>query len=142
MKIKDILFYNTAPNAGLLILRLGIGVMFMMHGYPKITGGSPVWEFLGSQMSLIGLGFAPVFWGFMAALAEFVGGFFLILGLFTRPVAFGMFFTMLIAALMHLSMGDGIKGSAHAIELGIVFIAFMFAGAGKYSLDALFFRKK
>ena len=141
MKIKNMLFYKSAPNFGLLILRIGIGIMFMMHGYPKITGGAPVWEFLGSQMSHIGIGFAPVFWGFLAAMAEFAGGFFLIIGLLTRPAAFTLFFTMLIATIMHLSMGDGIKGSAHSIELGIVFLMFIIAGAGRFSLDAVLFRK-
>jgi putative oxidoreductase len=137
MKCKAIIFNKQWPDLGLLIIRVGIGIMFIMHGYPKITGGVAVWEFLGMQMGNIGIGFAPVFWGFMAALAEFGGGILLITGLLTRPAAFGMFFTMLIAALMHLSMGEGIKGSAHAIELGIVFLALMFAGGGKYSLDAI-----
>lgn len=137
MKCKKVIFDKQWPDLGLLIIRVGIGIMFIMHGYPKITGGVAVWEFLGMQMGNIGIGFAPVFWGFMAALAEFGGGVLLIAGLLTRPAAFGMFFTMLIAALMHLSMGEGIKGSAHAIELGIVFLALMFAGAGKYSFDAI-----
>ncbi len=107
-----------------------------MHGYPKITSGVAVWEFLGMQMGNLEIGFALVFWAFMAALAEFGGGILLITGLLIRPAAFGMLFTMLIAALMPLAMGEGIKGSAHAIELWIVFLA-MFAGDGKYSLDVI-----
>jgi len=142
MKSINTLLGTFVPDLGIFILRIGIGIMFIMHGYPKITGGTGTWEFLGMQMSHIGIGFAPVFWGFMAAFAEFAGGILLILGLFTRPVAFMMFFTMFIATLMHLHFGDGIKGSAHAIELGIVFIAVMIAGAGKFSIDNLLFRKR
>jgi putative oxidoreductase len=26
-------------DAGLLVLRIGIGVMFMLHGFPKVMGG-------------------------------------------------------------------------------------------------------
>jgi putative oxidoreductase len=43
---------------------------------------------------------------------------------------------MLVAALMHLDAGDGLKGAGHAIELGTVFLGLMFVGAGKYGLDA------
>ena len=48
-----------------------------------------------------------------------------------------MFFTMIIATVMHLNIGDGIMGASHAIEAAIVFLAFIIAGGGKYSLDNL-----
>ncbi|WP_369811116.1 DoxX family membrane protein [Hymenobacter mellowenesis] len=34
-------FTNRYPahDFGLLIIRVGIGLMFMLHGYPKLTGG-------------------------------------------------------------------------------------------------------
>jgi putative oxidoreductase len=118
--------------------------MFMFHGMPKLFAGAQTWEFLGSQMSVIGISFAPVFWGFMAALSESLGGLLLILGLFTRPAALLMLFTMFIAALMHFTNGDGLKGASHAIEMAIVFSTVLIAGSGKLSLDHLFFasRKK
>ncbi len=140
--MKNKLLISSAPNLGLLILRIGIGIMFLLHGFPKLMGGIQTWEFLGSQMSVVGINFAPVFWGFMAAISESLGGLLLILGLFTRPAAFLMLFTMLIATLMHLTNGDGLKGASHAIELGIVFISVIIIGAGKYSLDHLFFYRK
>lgn len=121
--MKNKLLISSAPNLGFLILRIGIGIMFLLHGFPKLMGGIQTWEFLGSQMSAVGINFAPVFWGFMAAISESLGGLLLILGLFTRPAAFLMLFTMLIATLMHLTNGDGLKGASHAIELGIVFIS-------------------
>lgn len=123
---------KNGKDIGLLILRLGIGVMFIMHGLPKITGGPERWEALGGAMGALGIHFIPVFWGFMAAFAEFFGGIFLIFGLLWRPATFLLFFTMLVAALFHLERGDGFKGSAHAIELGIVFLGLFFTGPGKY----------
>ena len=42
---------------------------------------------------------------------------------------------MLMATLFHLGRGDGLKGAAHAIEVGIVFLSLILIGPGKYSLD-------
>jgi len=140
--MKKNILTSSAPNVALLILRIGIGLMFMIHGIPKLTGGVSTWEFLGSQMSVLGIGFGLTFWGFMAAISESLGGLLLIIGLFTRPAAILMLFTMFIAAMMHFSNGDGFKGASHAMELGIVFISVIISGAGKYSLDQLVFKNK
>lgn len=121
-------------SLGLLILRVGIGASFILfHGYKKIMGGPEKWEKLGRNMTEIGIDFAPVFWGFMASFAEFVGAALLVLGLFTRPAAAMLAFTMLIAVLKHTAAGEGYS---HALEAGVVFLALLIAGAGKYSLDA------
>jgi len=122
-------------NTGLLILRLGLGAMMMVHGLPKIMGGPDMWAGLGGSMKVIGVSFLPTFWGFMAAIAEGMGGFLLVLGLFFRPVNILLAFTMLIAALVHFGKGEGVMGASHAIELGIVFFSLIFIGPGKYSVD-------
>lgn len=121
-------------NLGLLIIRLSIGFSFVyFHGWEKITGGVDKWEMLGNQMQYAGINFLPVVWGFMAALAEFGGGLLLMIGLFTRPAAFFMATTMLVANLMHYYK-DGLE--AHPFEMLFIFIALFIMGAGKYSLDA------
>lgn len=122
-------------NTGLLILRVGLGVMMMVHGFPKLAGGPEGWTGLGGSMKVIGVDFLPVFWGFMAAVAEGVGGLMLVLGLFFRPANMALVFTMIIAALVHFGKGDGLSGASHAIELGFVFFALIFIGPGKYSVD-------
>lgn len=122
-------------NTGLLILRVGLGAMMMVHGLPKIMGGPDMWTGLGGSMKVIGINFLPTFWGLMAALAEGMGGFLLLLGLFFRPVNMLLAFTMFIAALVHFGKGEGIMGASHAIEVGIVFFSLIFIGPGKYSVD-------
>ena len=122
-------------NTGLLILRIGIGVMMMVHGFPKIMGGLDKWTALGGSMKVIGVDFTPTLFGFLAAATESFGGFLLVLGLFFRPVSMLLAFPMLIAALVHFSKGEGILGASHAIELAIVFLALIFIGPGKYSVD-------
>jgi putative oxidoreductase len=120
---------------GLLFLRIGIGGMFIFHGAPKMFGGPERWEGLGASMANVGIEFAPVFWGFIASFSEFIGGICLLLGLFFRPVCILLAITMAIAASGHLSRGEGLRGAAHAIEDGIVFLSLIFIGPGKYSLD-------
>ncbi|MCB9034538.1 MAG: DoxX family protein [Chitinophagales bacterium] len=121
-------------DLGLLIIRLGIGIAFMIHGYPKITGGTETWTQIGAAMGNIGINFAPTFWGFMAAFAEFAGGLLLILGFLFRPAAAMLVFTMIIAMIMHISKGDGFGGYSHALESGIVFLGLLVSGPGKYAL--------
>ncbi len=124
----------------LLLIRVGFGVMYMIHGWPKIAGGVDTWTWLGGNMSVLGLSFAPAFWGFMAAVAEFGGGLLLVLGVLTRPVAAMMLFTMLIATLMHLGAGDPINSVLHPVKGLVVFAGLLFSGAGKYSADNMLAR--
>ncbi|GGI28930.1 DoxX family protein [Pedobacter mendelii] len=122
-------------NTGLLLLRVGLGIMFIIHGFPKLAGGPDGWTGLGGSMKVVGVDFLPTFWGFMAAVTETFGGFLLIVGLFFRPACILLIFTMIIAALVHFSKGDGLQGASHAIELAIVFLGLIFIGPGKYSVD-------
>ena len=46
-------------DKGLLILRIGIGVMFMCHGFPKLAGGPEVWTKLGGALGALGIHFEP-----------------------------------------------------------------------------------
>ena len=120
-------------DLGLLLLRLGVGGMFaLVHGGPKLLGGPERWSQVGSAMGSLGIQAFPVFWGFLAAASECVGGLCLMLGLFTRPAACFMAMTMAVAATMHLTRGDGLPVASHAIEDGIVFLSLILIGAGRY----------
>jgi len=121
-------------NIGLLILRVGIGIKFLVHGYPKLMGGPEMWEGLGGTMAIFGITFAPVFWGFMAAVSEFFGAILLILGILLRPAAILLFLTMVVATTMHIVQGDGWGAYSHAGGMAVVFLSLFFTGAGKYSL--------
>ena len=128
-------------NLAILILRIGIGFMFILHGWPKFIGGPEKWIILGGYgMNAIGINFIPIFWGLMAAFSEFFGGIHLILGLFTRFFSLLLFVTMSVATMTHIS--DGIMDSSHAIESSIVFLSLFLMGGGKYSLDYKIFNKK
>jgi putative oxidoreductase len=119
---------------GLFLARVGIGGMFVGHGWPKLAGGQAAWTKLGGAMAKLGIDFAPTMWGFAAACSEFFGGILLALGLAFRPAAAALLATMAVAAATHLRSGDGFGGSSHAIELGIVMAALLLTGPGKYAL--------
>lgn len=124
-------------DKGLLLLRLGIGGMFMSHGWGKVFGGTEAWAKLGGGMSQLGVTVLPVeFWGFMAAISELGGGLLLAVGLLFRPACFMLLSTMVVAALMHLMVwGDPFQKASHAIEAGILFLSLILIGPGKYSFD-------
>lgn len=121
-------------NTGLLLLRIGIGIMFMGHGWPKLIGGPERWTKIGESMGNFGIHFLPEFWGFMAAVGEFGGGLLLLLGLFHRVGCILLFATMIVASAKHILAGDGFAGYSHAVESAILFFSLYFIGPGKYSL--------
>jgi len=121
-------------DIGLLILRVGIGASFMVHGFPKLAGGADKWARLGKAMEVFGVDFAPVFWGFMAAFSEFGGGLLLALGLVFRPACGLLLSTMVVAAAMHIDRGDGFVKASHAIESGVVFLSLWMIGPGRHIL--------
>ncbi|MBN3040391.1 MAG: DoxX family protein [Candidatus Omnitrophica bacterium] len=129
-------------HSGILILRAGIGIMFIMHGFPKIAAGYEKWSSLGMAMTNLGISFAPAFWGFMAAFSEFGGGILLIIGFLTRAASGFMAFTMLVASLLLINKGNGVMAASQPIELFVVFLSLVFIGAGKFSLDYKFFSGK
>lgn len=122
-------------NTGLLIIRFGLGIMFMLHGYPKLLGGPNYWEDIGEAMRHLGITFVPVAWGFLAALIETFGGFLILLGLAFRPVCLLLVCTMIVAANMHLNTSANYMDASHAIEVGFVFFGLAFLGPGRYSVD-------
>lgn len=128
-------------NTGLLVLRIGIGIIFIIHGVPKLLGGVDTWTQLGSVMSILGITFAPAFWGFIAAATEAIGGLFIVFGLLHRPVAVLLLFTMLVAFLMHVASNDPFTVSSNALKGLVVFFAMILTGPGIYSLDYRFFKR-
>lgn len=122
-------------HAGLLVLRVGIGAMMILHGYPKLLGGPEKWAKLGGSMAAFGIHDSPAFWGFMAAFAEGVGGLLFLIGFLFRPATLLLMITMAVAAMHHINDGEGVMGGSHAIELGILFLAMFIIGPGNYSID-------
>ena len=123
-------------NLAYLALRVFVGFAMLTHGWPKLMGGPDTWQDNGGIMGSIGIPGPAVFWGFMAAVAEGVGGILLIIGLFSPVASFLIAVTMIVAVFVfHRADPFGAR------ELGLFFlfnsILFLFKGAGAYSIDRL-----
>ncbi len=129
-------------DLGLLVLRIGIGVIFIGHGYPKLAGGTERWEEVGSAMSNLGIDSYHIVFGFLAAVTELFGGLFLIFGLYTIPVLFPLIITMAVAVITQVSQDAGYPAITYPITMIVIFIAIYFTGPGKYSLDNRFSKLK
>ena len=122
-------------NFGLLLMRVMLGVCMVMHGMPKMAGGSDTFEALGRAMEVFGVTYFPVFWGFLAALAETLGGVLIIIGYQFRLAAFFIAMVMLVACLYDYNPEKVFQSISYPLELFSVFIALVFIGPGKFSID-------
>jgi putative oxidoreductase len=125
--------------AGIALLRLITGVVFIAHGAQKLftMGLAAITEgFTQMGVPLPGVT-AP-----MITLLELGGGLLLVVGLLTRPAALLLACDMAGAVLLvHLKSGFFLPaGYEFALLLGVAMIALVLTGAGAYSLDAMIAR--
>ncbi|MDZ4713366.1 MAG: DoxX family protein [bacterium] len=130
-------------DAGILLIRIVISAMMIIfHGYSKITAGPQLWEKIGKSMSPLGVDFFPVFWGFMAAVSEFIIPMFIIAGILFRPSVLMLAFTMIVAMSTHFIKMDQWAKIEYPLALFAVLIGLFLTGPGKYSLQYLLSSKK
>lgn len=110
------------------ILRIVVGFLFICHGAQKILG-----LFGGHKAPMVS------YFG-LAGILELVGGTLILLGLFTRPVAFVLCGEMAFAYFkVHAPHGlvPAVNGGELAVLYCFIFLWLVFAGAGAISVDAL-----
>ena len=121
----------TNADAGLLIIRLVLGTIMIVHGWPKVTGFSGVVEgFTGMGIPLPALAAA------FATVAEFVGGILMIVGVFT-DIAGLMFAIDMLGAIIFVHAKNGFSGQGGmefplallAMALGVALI-----GPGRFAV--------
>jgi uncharacterized membrane protein YphA (DoxX/SURF4 family) len=111
---------------GLLLLRVVLGIIFIYHGYSKLTDltmTSGFFESLGIPMA----GFFAV----VVGLVEFLGGIALILGVFTTHAAFLLAIVMLVA-LLTTKLGGAFIDARLDLALFAALVAFMGTGPGAW----------
>ena len=129
---------NVTPNfwqqTSWAILRAVVGIMMIHNGMDKLAN---IESFAQAYVAYMGLPF-PIFLSYVAAFTELIGAPLLIIGLFTRPAALGLFATMCVAMYHHILVA-GL--SIPYLELSAIYAAcflfFLVNGAGLFSSDAL-----
>jgi putative oxidoreductase len=123
----------------LLLLRVGVGVVFMANGYPKFWGRR-----LEHIDEFVHVAHLPAYFVYIAGALELGGGGLLVLGLFTRVMG------LLLAGEMAVALWRDEKIFQHplaldvyglALVLGVSAFALATFGAGSISLDRAFFGK-
>jgi len=132
----------------LLALRVSFGVLFVLHGYPKVTHLKTWSEALKM----------PIFLCFLSAYSMFLGGFCLIAGFLTPLVCITLIGSMAFALVLEITQGlpfvapdpylipageyEGPNGKGEppsqekAFVFNLVLIVLMIFGPGAYSVDA------
>jgi putative oxidoreductase len=124
---------------GLLILRLGIGLILAAHGAQKlfgVWGGSGMTKWAQAVQRLRIRPAQP--WAWVAALSEFGGGLLLALGLLSPLGSLAIAGAMLVAiATVHLAKGFWAAKGGFEFNLSLIVAAaaLAFTGPGPYSLD-------
>jgi putative oxidoreductase len=131
---------SSLSSWGLTVLRVVVGIVFLAHGWQKISqmGVHGVAGFLG----MLGIPLPAVSAAVLIAV-ELLGGIALILGLGTRWASLLIAFDMLVAILaVHLKHGFFMpQGFEYALTLLAASIALALAGGGAASLDSALRRR-
>ena len=131
---------NNLRPAAFLLVRVVIAYLFLIHGTVKLfvyPTALPGFESGVPVASIFGI----------AAIMEIVGGILIILGLFTRPTAFLLSGQMAYGYFgFHASAETFfhpiLNGGELAALYSVIFLLFVFVGAGKWSLDYKLFNKE
>ena len=130
------LFHAPSPSQasiGLAALRIATGIVFLNHGYQKmfkmgIGGVSGFFGHVGVPM--------PTVMATLIMVLEVFGAVALIVGFLTRPVAVAFALDML-GAIFLVQLKNGFSKFELEFLLLSASVALIFAGAGRYSLDAI-----
>lgn len=126
---------NRDIDLGLLLLRIGIGVMMLFHGISKLLNG------VGGVEQMLETSGLPTFLAYGVFIGEIIAPLFIIFGIGTRIAALVFAVNMIVAVIMAHS-GDilslNITGG-WAIELPALYffgaLTLVFTGGGKYALS-------
>lgn len=121
-------------EAGLLLIRVSIGLLFILYTAPALIAGPKEWAHFGAGAGHFGLHSHFQLWGFLGSLLGCLGGVLMIFGLFFR---IGVLLVLVLAIGHAFSVyeGTGFRFALPSIEMCFVLAGILFIGPGKYSID-------
>jgi putative oxidoreductase len=116
---------------GVALVRITMGVVLIFHGW-QLFESHDMKELIALLFDMA-IPFAEAM-AYTANLVELGGGFFLILGLFTRIITALLFCTFMFNTFV---LGDGriFTENEHPFLLAMISLLFFFTGAGRFSID-------
>lgn len=120
-----------AVSAAMLVLRLGVGILMMNHGYDKLKHFS---EYQAEFMNFMGMGRTLSL--ALVVFAEFFCSLFLILGLFTRLAAIPL---IIVTCVIIFKVNHGnVFGEGEMAALYLAgYLVLLFVGPGRVSVDSM-----
>lgn len=130
-KLFSTKYSSGAFNVALLLLRLGLGILMMSHGYQKLTHFA---EYQAKFMNFMGIGSTMSL--ALVVFAEFFCSLFIMLGLFTRLSTIPL---IIAAGVMVFKAHNGeVFGDGETAALYLTgYLALFLVGPGKVSVDGL-----
>lgn len=128
---------SSSDDLGKLILRLALGILILLHGIAKLTGGV---GFIAGMLGKMGM---PEALAYLVYVGEVLAPALLIIGLWTRPAALIVAINMVVAIwLVHMGeLFQLTKTGGWALELQGIYLATALAiallGAGRYSVGGV-----
>lgn len=120
-------------NLAFLLLRIGVGLIFVLAGWGKLTGIENVQGFFGN----VGIPMAGIM-AWVVAIVEFVGGIMVLVGYKIKLPSLLLAFIMVVAILTVKLGGDGgFSGMRVDIMLLVTSLALAILGSGGYSVDGI-----
>lgn len=115
---------------GALLLRVALGLIFVVHGLSKFQGGI---DNTAGWFQSIGL---PGFAAYLIALIELAGGIALVVGLGTRIVS-GLFIAIMLGAIIKVKFAAGfLNGFELELALMVMALYLAFNGSKMLSVDS------
>ncbi|MEN9622201.1 MAG: hypothetical protein RLZZ67_635 [Candidatus Parcubacteria bacterium] len=122
---------KSTNDTALLLIRVGLALVFLAHGWAKVSGMENTIAFFAS------IGFSAI-WAYIIAYTELIGGFLMLIGFGTGWAGIALAATMVGSiALVKLSKGF-LGGYEFDLMLFLSAIAISLAGAGQYTVKYLF----
>lgn len=124
--------HTSETNIALLIARVGISVLMLTHGLPKVMK-----LFANEPIKFASVaGMSPALSLSLAVFAEVFCSLLIIIGAFTRLAVIPPLITMLVAVL-YIHANDPFSSQEMGLHYVLVYILLLIQGSGKYSVDWL-----
>ncbi|HEY2230842.1 MAG TPA: DoxX family protein [Xanthobacteraceae bacterium] len=126
--------YEILAPLSYTLVRFSLGVFLIPHGYTKLFQDDAI----AASRNFVNFGWShPLAWAYFIGALEFFGGIMLAVGLFTRIVAAAIAIETAVISfgLLWPVWGWAKHGMEYALLMGILALAILFRGGGRYSVD-------